>query len=89
MSKRFKYVKPVKREEIPKPTKRLPEYDLCLKEFLESGTEICRVNMDVLPSKKIRVILSSLKWRINHREKFRNIRVFMRNNQIYLERESP
>jgi hypothetical protein len=86
MSKKYKYLKPVTREELPKPTKRLPEYDQCLKEFIESGHEICKVNMDALPSKKIRVILSSLKWRIKHRSEFGNIKVFMRNNQIYLEK---
>jgi len=86
VNKKYKYVKPIKREELPKPTKRLPEYDQCLKEFIESDNEICKVNMDALPSKKIRVILSSLKWRIKHKPEFENIKVFMRNNQIYLEK---
>ena len=37
--KKFKYGKPVSPKEMPKPRKRLPQYDECLKEFLEYGDE--------------------------------------------------
>ena len=82
----FKYGKPVSSEEIPKPRRRLPQYDECLEEFLKSGYDLWQVNINALPSKKPRVILSSLKWRIKHRSKFKNIHVFMHKNKIYLEK---
>lgn len=85
--KEIEYGKPVSRDQLPKPTKRLPQYDECLRAFLKSKSEIWQVNIVALPSKNIRVVLSSLNWRIKHRPEFRNIRVFMRNNQVYLERE--
>lgn len=87
MSKKpFKYGKPVGPEEMPKPRKRLPQYDECLREFLASGYRYWEVNIDALPSKKPRVVLSSLKWRIKNKPEFRNVRVFMHKNKIYLER---
>lgn len=82
---KFRYGGPISPKEMPKPRKRLPQYDECLREFLGSGHAHWKVNIDVLPSKNIRVILSSLKWRTNKPE-FRNIRVVMSKNQIYLEK---
>ncbi|MEM2741974.1 MAG: hypothetical protein QXD95_07490 [Nitrososphaeria archaeon] len=87
--KTFKYGKPLSPTEMPKPRKRLPQYDECLKEFLESGYKYWEVNMDALPSKKPRVILSSLKWRVKNKPEFKNIRVFMYKGKIYLERITP
>ena len=85
--KKFRYGLPVSPKEFPQPRKRLPQYDECLKEFLKSGEKYWKVNIDELPSKKPRVVLSSLKWRIKNKpERFKNIRVFMSKNQIYLER---
>ena len=83
--KKYRYGKPVKTEEIPK-TRRLPEYDECLKEFLESGAKIWMVNKEAMPSKKTKVILSSLKWRVDNKPEFKHIRVFVRKYRIYLER---
>jgi hypothetical protein len=85
--KKFRYGKPVDKNDLPKP-KRLPEYDECLSEFIDSGHETWIVNKEALPSKDNGVILSSLKWRIKHKpERFGKIRVFMRKNQIYLQRQ--
>ena len=74
------------KEHLPR-SKRLPQYDDCLKEFLDSGQDACMVRIDALPSKDKGVILSSLKWRIKNRSEFKNIHVFMRKNEIYLERK--
>jgi hypothetical protein len=82
----IEYGKPVRRDQLPKPTKRLPEYDECLRAFLKSKSDLWQVNIDALPSKNIRVVLSSLNWRIKHRSDFGNIRVFMRNKNVYLEK---
>lgn len=84
--KTFRFGKPVSPKEMPKPRKRLPQYDDCLREFLESERNYWQVDINALPSKKPRVILSSLKWRIKNKEEFKNIRVFMHKNKIYLER---
>ncbi len=81
----YKYGKPIKEGDLPKPSRRLPEYDECLKEFLDSGHKVWKVSKEALPSKKTRIILSSLKWRTNKKE-FRNIKVFMRKNNVYLEK---
>jgi hypothetical protein len=86
--KKFKYGAPVNPEVMPKPRKRLPQYDECLKEFLESGHAHWEVDIETLPSQKPRVVLSSLKWRIENKEEFHNIKVFMHKNKIYLEREN-
>lgn len=86
-SKKIEYGTTVRKDQLPKPTKRLPQYDDCLKAFLKSGSDLWRVNMDALPSKNIRVVLSSLRWRKEHRPEFKDIKVFMRKNQVYLERE--
>jgi hypothetical protein len=84
--KKLKYGEPINPEEMPKPRKRLPEYDECLREFLESGQTCWRVNLKALPSKNNRVILSSLKWRIRNKPEFKDIQVVMSKNQIYLEK---
>ena len=84
--KKSKYGEPVNPEEMPKPRKRLPQYDECLKEFSESGHTNWKVNLKVLPSKNNRVILSSLKWRTRNKPEFKNIQVIMSKNQIYLEK---
>jgi len=88
MSQKYKYGSPVSRKEIPKPKRRLPQYDECLREFLKSEHEIWKVNKDVLPSKDVKVILSSLKWRIKHNPEFEGIHIFSRKSQVYLERKS-
>jgi hypothetical protein len=81
----FRYGMPVSNVEKPRPRKRLPEYDECLDEFLRSGSSTWKVNADAFPSKKVKVILSSLKWRVNHVERFKGIDVFLSKNQIYLK----
>jgi hypothetical protein len=85
--KKFKYGKPVSPNEMPKPRKRLPQYDESLIEFLESGKDYWEVDLTALPSQKPRVVLSSLKWRINNKPEFKGIRAVMYKNKIYLERE--
>jgi hypothetical protein len=87
MKKEYKYGKPVEKDELPKETRRLPQYDECLREFLASNHEIWKVNLDALPSSDIRLVLSSLKWRTKHKREFKKIKVFMRKNNVYLERE--
>ena len=72
------------KEHLPK-SKRLPEYDYCLKEFLDSGQDACMVRIDALPSKDKGVILSSLKWRVKKSE-FKNINVLVRKGNIYLKK---
>ena len=84
----FKYGKPASPVAV-KPKVRLPQYDEALREFSKSGYDNWEVNMDALPSKKPRVILSSLKWRVKHNPEFKGIRVFMHKNKIYLEKEKP
>jgi len=88
VSTKYKYGSPVNREKIPKPKRRLPQYDECLREFLASGNEIWKVNIGALPSKNIKVVLSSLKWRTTHNPEFMDIQVFSRKNNVYLERKS-
>jgi len=83
---KHKYVQPISSEEFLMSTRRLPQYDECLKEFIESEDEICRVNIAALPSKNSRVVLSSLKWRIKTKPAFKNIRIFLRKGNIYLEK---
>jgi len=84
--KEFKYGEPISPEEMPKPRRRLPQYDECLREFLRSGYDYWKVNLDSLPSKDPKVVLSSLKWRVKHKKEFKNIRVIMHNGKIFLER---
>jgi hypothetical protein len=82
--KKYRYITPMSKEHLPK-SKRLPEYDYCLKEFLDSGQDACMVRIDALPSKDKGVILSSLKWRIKKTE-FKNINVLVRKGNIYLKK---
>lgn len=84
--KKFKYGVPISPEEMPRSRKRLPEYDECLREFLASDQSFWKVNTEALPSKKMRVILSSLKWRTKHKDEFKGINVVMFKNQIYLQK---
>jgi len=85
---KYKYGKRVSIIEVPKRRRRLPQYDECLREFLVSGNEVWKVNIDALPSKNVKVILSSLKWRTSHKPEFKEIQVFSRKYQVYLERKS-
>lgn len=84
--KKFKYGMPINPNEMPKPRERLPQYDECLREFLKSGHDYWEVDMTALPSKKSRVVLSSLKWRIKNKDEFKGIEVVMHKNKIYLKR---
>ena len=86
MSKKRKYGTPVNKEKIAKLKRRLPQYDECLKDFLASGDEMWKVNIDALPSPNIRVILSSLKWRTGNKPEFKGIHVFSRKKNVYLEK---
>ena len=83
---KFKYGKPLDSDRMPKPKKRLPQYDECLEEFLKSGYNNWEVDMAALPSSDPRVVLSSLKWRVKNKSEFRNIKIVMFKNKIYLER---
>jgi len=85
-NKLFRFGKPVSSKEMPKPRKRLPQYDECLREFLESGHSHWEVDINALPSQKPRVVLSSLKWRIKNKPEFKDIGIFMYKNKIYLQR---
>ena len=83
----FKYGKEVDLSKIKRRVKRLPDYDNCLKEFLKSNSKAWEVELKELPSKKPRVVLSSLKWRIkNFPKEYGKIRAFMSKGKIYLER---
>jgi hypothetical protein len=86
MSKKSKYGTPVSREKVSKLKRRLPQYDECLKEFLKSRDEVWRVNIDALPSKNIKVILSSLKWRTKNKPEYSSIHIFSRKKEVYLEK---
>ncbi len=82
-----KYIKPIKSDEMPQSkVKRLPQYDEALREFLESKANYCEINLDALPSKNVRVVLSSLKWRVKNNSEFRNIKVVMSKGKIFLEK---
>jgi hypothetical protein len=85
MSKKYKYGSPVKKDNVPQPKRRLPQYDECLREFLASGYEVWKININALPSKEIKTILSSLKWRTKNKKEFQSINVFSRKNDVYLE----
>lgn len=85
--RKFKYGAPLSPNKMPEPRKRLPQYDDCLKEFLESGYDYWEVNTNALPSQKPRVVLSSLKWRTKNKPEFKGIKIVMHQNKIFLERE--
>jgi len=82
----FRFGKPVSSKEMPKPRKRLPQYDECLNEFLQSRHDYWEVDITALPSKNSRVILSSLKWRVKNKPEFKKVRVIMYKGKIYLEK---
>jgi hypothetical protein len=82
----FKYGKPMDAKKVASHRKRLPYYDDCLREFLNSGSGAWIVDINALPSKDPRVVLSSLKWRIKHFSEYEGIRAFMSKGKIYLER---
>ena len=84
ISKKFRYGVPIESNEVPKPRKRLPQYDECLREFVDSGYDNWKVDMSTLPSQKPRVVLSSLKWRIKNKSEFGDIQAIMNNKEIYL-----
>jgi hypothetical protein len=80
----YKYGKPI--TSMPKARKRMPQYDECLNEFLASNSNYWEVNLDALPSKDVRIILSSLKWRINSNPSYSGIRAVMHDKKIFLEK---
>jgi hypothetical protein len=86
MSSNYKYGKPIDSKVMPKSRKRLPQYDECLKEFLNSKANCWEVNLEALPSKNEMVVLSSLKWRIKNYSEYKDIKVVMSKGKIYLEK---
>ena len=82
----YTYGKPIAKDKMPKARKRMPQYDLCLNEFLASQSNCWEVNMEALPSKNERTVLSALKWRINNNPKYNEIKAVMSNGKIFLER---
>jgi hypothetical protein len=82
----YKYGKPIDSKNMPKAKKRLPQYDECLKEFVDSKANCWEVNLEELPSKDVMIILSSLKWRIKNNSEFGNIKVVMSKGKIFLEK---
>jgi hypothetical protein len=82
-----KYGKPISSEKMPKSkVKRLPQYDEALKEFLDSGSNYYEVILESLPSHDVRVVLSSLKWRVKNNSEFKNIKIVMHEGKIFLEK---
>ena len=88
--KESKYGIPLSNVVKPKPKKRLPQYDECLREFLNSGDTFWKVKSEALPSQNVKVIVSSFKWRINNVDEYKGkgIQVFLKKNQVYLEKVS-
>jgi hypothetical protein len=83
----YKHGSPIDLSKVSRRRKRLPQYDVCLKEFLNSPHNGWKVDLTTLPSKSPRVVLSSLKWRIKKFPKeYGEIKVFMSKGEIYLER---
>jgi hypothetical protein len=82
-----KYGKPITADNMPlSKVKRLPQYDEALREFLASKSNYYEINIEALPSRNIRVVLSSLKWRVKNNSEFRNIKVVMSKGKIFLEK---
>jgi hypothetical protein len=82
-----KYGKPITSDKMPQSrVKRLPEYDWALREFLASKSNYYEVNIEALPSKNIRVVLSSLKWRVKNNSEFKGIKIVMSKGKIFLEK---
>jgi hypothetical protein len=86
MTNNYKYGKPIDAEKMPNAKKRLPQYDDCLMEFLNSHSDYWEVNLDALPSKNVMIVLSSLKWRIKNDVMYQNIKVVMSKGKIFLEK---
>jgi hypothetical protein len=82
----YTYGKPTTKDKMPKPRKRMPQYDECLNEFIASDSNYWEVNMEALPSKDEHTVLSAFKWRIKNNPKFANIKAVMRNGRIFLEK---
>ena len=82
----YKYGKPIESKEMPKARKRMPQYDECLDEFLASNSKHWEVNMEALPSKDERVVLSAFKWRIKTYSEYSCIKAIMHNGKIFLEK---
>jgi len=84
---KYKFGEPIDSKEMPKSKRRLRQYDECLREFLASGCSNWKVNIEALPSTNARVILSSLKWRLNNVDEFKGkgINAFLNKSQVYLE----
>jgi hypothetical protein len=82
-----KYGKPITSDKMPQSkVKRLPQYDEALKEFLASKSNYYEINIESLPSRNIRVVLSSLKWRVKNNSEFKDIKVVMSKGKIFLEK---
>jgi len=83
----LKYGKSFDTSTVKRRRKKCKECTECLRAFLKSGDKGWKVNKSSLPAKDPNIILSSLKWRVDHfPEEFGNIRVFMSKGEIYLER---
>jgi hypothetical protein len=82
-----KYGKPITSDKMPQSRiKRLPQYDEALREFLTSKSNYYEINLESLPSKNIRVVLSSLKWRVKNNSEFKGIKIVMNKGKIFLEK---
>jgi hypothetical protein len=86
MNNNYRYGKPIESKNMPGAKKRLPQYDECLMEFLNSYASCWEVNLDALPSNNPTVVLSSLKWRIKNDVMYGGIKVVMSKGKIFLEK---
>jgi hypothetical protein len=86
MMSNYKYGKPIESKNMPKAKKRLPQYDECLKEFVDSNANYWEINLEELPSKNVMIILSSLKWRIKNNTEYNGIKVVMSKGKIFLQK---
>jgi hypothetical protein len=86
MTNNHKYGKAIGAREMPKPKRRLPQYDECLEEFVNSKDNYWEVNLEELPSQNVMKVLSSLKWRLKDKTKYGNIKVVMSKGKIFLEK---
>ena len=82
-----KYGKPITSDKMPKiRVKRLPQYDEALREFLASKSNYYEIDIEALPSRNTRVVLSSLKWRVKNNSEFKDIKVVMSKGKIFIEK---
>jgi hypothetical protein len=81
----FTYGKPITKDKMPKPRKRMPQYDECLNEFLASKNNYWEINIESLPSTNANTILSALKWRIKNNPRYSKIKIVMQNGKIFLQ----